>query len=190
MARCSARLPACRTWNRAKRTACWTSSSPPTSTSARAQKSSRQACWSAKRPCQPSCAAAASAASTWSAIAGSERVPDQPWATSFSTRSVCPGSSTEVTVSRATSAPLSLRVVVRSGPLTTWSAATATLRPLRRVRCTSRSRLPEAKWSSGSSGDCSAMAARGSPFDSGRLSPATSSDWITTRLRPSTASTS
>ena len=33
--------PACSTWNSAKRTACWTSVSPSTSTSARSQKSSR-----------------------------------------------------------------------------------------------------------------------------------------------------
>ncbi|MGX1273884.1 hypothetical protein RKD18_007078 [Streptomyces phaeoluteigriseus] len=91
---------------------------------------------------------------------------------------------------RATSTLLSLPVVVRSGPVTVWSAATATRSPLRRVRCTSRSRCPTATSSSGSSGDFSARAARGSASGSGRLSLATSSDWMTTRERLPTASTS
>ncbi len=44
--------------------------------------------------------------------------------------------------------------------------------------------------SSGSSGDRRALDVRGSPSGSGRLSLATSSDWITTLVRLSTGSTS
>ncbi len=78
IARFSARAPACSTWNSAKRTACWTSVSPSTSTSARSQKSSRYSRCSASRPSQPLCLAALSAAHTWSRTAGSVREPDQP----------------------------------------------------------------------------------------------------------------
>ncbi|MEU8551657.1 transposase [Streptomyces roseoverticillatus] len=78
IARHSARAPACSTWNSANRTACWISASPSTSTSARSQNSRRNCSCSAHSPCQPVLVAPASAASTWSCIAGRERVPDQP----------------------------------------------------------------------------------------------------------------
>ena len=77
IARFSARALACSTWNSANRTACCTSGSPSTSTSARFQKSSRYRCWSASSPSQPACRAAASAAHTWSLTPVSDRRPDQ-----------------------------------------------------------------------------------------------------------------
>lgn len=190
IARCSARAPAWRTWNRANRTACWISSSPSISTSERAQKSSRYARCSVTRPSQPPLFAAASAASTWSLTAGSERVLDQPYDTILSSRRVSPGASAEAMVSRATSARLSQLVVVGRGPVTTWSAAAATRSSLARVRCTSFSRLPDAKSSSASSGDSRATAVRGSPSAPGSCSLATSSDCTTIRTSESTGSTS
>ncbi|CAM5506486.1 hypothetical protein STENM223S_01233 [Streptomyces tendae] len=58
------------------------------------------------------------------------------------------------------------------------------------MRWTRRSRDPAARSSSGSSGDCRALAVLGSPSGLGRLSLATSSDWMTTLVRLSTGSTS
>ena len=78
-------------WKSARRTACWSSVSPSSSTSARSQKSSRYSRWAATRPSQPVWRASASAATTRSRTAGSDLWLDQPYARNLTRRTLLPG---------------------------------------------------------------------------------------------------
>lgn len=186
----SARAPAWSTWNSPNRTACWTSGSPSTRTSAASQNVSRYSRCARRSPSQPSSRAAASAAPTWSRSAGSDRRLDQPYVRYLTTRSVWPGLSTQPIVVRTQSWYPSDSMVVRSGPVTSWPMAAATRSPLTLVRWMSRPPSSVVSSSSACNGDSSTAATRGSRLCGGSDSFATSSDWRISRSGPSTASTS
>ena len=77
-------------------------------------------------------------APTWSRTAGSERLLDQPYAASLTTRSFWPGSSLQATVVRSQSGCPSVVTACLPGASTRCSIAAAIRRSLALVRCTSR----------------------------------------------------
>ena len=106
----------------------------------------------ASSPSQPVCRAAASAATTWSRSADSERRLDQPYARNLTTRSRSPGASSVATVTRPTSGPLSVAASIPSAPSTTWSMPAAMRSLLCLRRCTSTALASRSKKLSETSG--------------------------------------
>jgi hypothetical protein len=173
----SVRAPACRTWNIETRTACCSAGSPSISTSLRSQKRSRYSRCCASRSSQPASLATPSEASTWSRSAAADRRLDQPYPSSFTTRSRCPGTRWQVTVIRARSAPASMVATASGGASSKWSIPAATRSPLRSVRWTRTARRSWLSASSACSGRINGAGSRGSLDAATAPSLARRSDW-------------
>src|SRR5450755_5067513 len=118
------------------------------------------------------------------------RRPLETAATNLTTRSFCPGASTVAALTRPPSPNDRDSTRTGAGQSMRCSIAAPTRSPMRLVRCTSVTAIPEASWYSPLSGSSSTAATRGSASADGSCSLVSSSDCTAIRAWPSTGSTS